>query len=69
MNLAPLARWVLVALLALALAVVVWRLTRSDPAPAVTVSQGEIEPLAGKPDAVASLALVAHQSAFSGILR
>lgn len=37
------ARWALVALLALAVATAVWWFMRPDPAPPVTVSQGEVE--------------------------
>jgi RND family efflux transporter MFP subunit len=38
-----LARWALVALLALAAALVLWRLTRPEAAPPVGISQGEVE--------------------------
>src|SRR5688572_27903219 len=45
-------RWGIVALLALALAAAVWRLTRSDPQPPVTVSQGEVKILVSGPGTV-----------------
>ena len=51
-NMRLLARWGLVALLALALAVVLWRLTRSDPQPSVTVSRGEVKILVTGPGTV-----------------
>ncbi len=47
-----LARWVIVALLALGAAAAVWRLTRTEPAPPVSVSQGEVEVVVSGPGTV-----------------
>jgi RND family efflux transporter MFP subunit len=49
----PLSRWIIVALLALLVAGLAWRLMRPDPAPpALTVSQGEVEQVISGPGTV-----------------
>lgn len=58
MRFAFFARWAIVALLALGMAGAVWRITRTEPAPAVTVtvSQGEVELRVSGPGTVHSRA-------------
>lgn len=52
MSYARLVRWAVVALLALGLAAAAWRLTRTEPEPPVTVSQGEVELVVSGPGTV-----------------
>jgi HlyD family secretion protein len=52
MNARLIMRWGIVALLVLGLAAALWGLTRSDPQPPVTVSQGEVEILVSGPGTV-----------------